>query len=140
MNNALAERIRSRLDDLEMSAAELARRARVKPPSVALWLDGTTKSIKGENLLLAAQALQVTPDWLATGKGPKFPGSTHQAAEPSPAYGDGSIAEAIGLLEQMNPKARQEALSFLRVFATKKGGSAPSGQRAHDHAAARRAA
>jgi hypothetical protein len=45
----------------------------VKPPTSFHWGSGKTKNIKGEPLLLAAAAFGVTPGWLATGKGPKFP-------------------------------------------------------------------
>ncbi|EIK96083.1 putative phage repressor [Pseudomonas sp. M47T1] len=50
--------------------AALARACGIKPPSVNDWLSGKTKTIEGENLLNAAEALKVIPMWLATGKGP----------------------------------------------------------------------
>lgn len=125
MLTTLAERIRERLNALGMSDAELARQAKVKPPSVFLWLDGSTKSIKGDNLLRAAAALKVTPEWLAYGIGRKLldePAAAPPASnEPATYYGDATIVEAVKLLESMNSAARVEALSFLKVFASKKG-------------------
>jgi transcriptional regulator with XRE-family HTH domain len=138
----LSERIRDRLNELEMTAAELARQVGIKPPSVFLWLDGTTKSIKGQNLLRAAAALKVTPDWLATGKGPKLldASSTPQTVKETRSYyGDPLIGEAIELLEKMQPRERADAVSFLKVFAAKKGGTGGHGQGAHLPAAARAA-
>lgn len=125
-----------------MTPAQLARKAGVKPPSVSLWLNGTTKSIKGQNLLKAAVALQVTPDWLANGRGPKFvnePVGAQAVQEERTYHGDASIAEAIKLLEAMSPSDRKEALSFLRVFGSKKGAGATRRQRVSIPAAARAA-
>lgn len=123
MLTTLAERIRERLNALGMSDAELARQAKVKPPSVFAWLSGETKSIKGDNLLRAAAALKVTPDWLAYGVGRKLLDErpAQIASEPATYYGDATIVEAVKLLESMNSAARVEALSFLKVFAAKKG-------------------
>ena len=119
----LSERIKERMTALDISAAELARRVGIKPPSVFLWLDGTTQSIKGTNLLKAAAALEVNPEWMASGTGQKFPtGHGHLAQSPMANYGDPLVAEAVTLLGAMSQAARSEALSFLRIFAAKKGG------------------
>ena len=40
-----------------MSAAELARRTGISPPSISLWCNGTTKELKGSSLMKAAKAL-----------------------------------------------------------------------------------
>ncbi|WP_258194540.1 S24 family peptidase [Janthinobacterium sp. PAMC25594] len=53
----------------QMNQTELARACGVKPPSVHGWLTGKAKFLRGENLLLAAKALGVTQEWLATGRG-----------------------------------------------------------------------
>lgn len=50
--------------------AALARFCKVKEPSVADWFNGKTKTLEGENLLNAAKFFNVSPEWLATGKGP----------------------------------------------------------------------
>lgn len=83
----LADRLRQLGADLDRGwQASLARHCGVKPPSVADWLSGKTKTLEGENLLRAAEFFKVTPGWLATGKGPKsaVPGSA--AMEPRPRY------------------------------------------------------
>lgn len=51
--------------------AALARFCKVKEPSVADWFNGKTKTLEGENLLNAAKFFNVSPEWLATGKGPR---------------------------------------------------------------------
>nr|WP_189666761.1 S24 family peptidase [Pseudomonas amygdali] len=53
----------------KISQAALARACGVTAPSVNDWVSGKTKTIEGQNLLLAADFLQVLPLWLATGKG-----------------------------------------------------------------------
>lgn len=53
------------------SKAALARACRVKGPSVSDWLSGKTQTLEGENLLNAARFLNVSPEWLATGRGPR---------------------------------------------------------------------
>ena len=65
------ERLTDRMKELGLREADLARACGVKPPSVHYWITGKTKKIEGENLLLAAKALRVDPEWLRTGKTPK---------------------------------------------------------------------
>lgn len=53
--------------------ADLARAAKIKPPSVSDWFTGKTKSLKGESLLAVARLLGVNAEWLNTGRGPMKP-------------------------------------------------------------------
>ncbi|KJZ51649.1 S24 family peptidase [Pseudomonas marginalis] len=53
-----------------VTQAALARACGVRAPSVNDWISGKTKTIEGQNLLIAADFLKVLPMWLATGKGP----------------------------------------------------------------------
>ncbi|MDF3188057.1 S24 family peptidase [Pseudomonas paracarnis] len=54
----------------KVTQAALARACGIRAPSVNDWISGKTKTIEGENLLIAADYLKVMPMWLATGKGP----------------------------------------------------------------------
>jgi phage repressor protein C with HTH and peptisase S24 domain len=74
----LSERIKLALDEAGLSQVDLARACGVKPPSVHGWLNGKAKFLRGENLLLAARALNVNQEWLATGAGPMHPGEQDQ--------------------------------------------------------------
>lgn len=65
--------------------ADLARACKVKPPSVHAWFSGETKKLQAMPLLDAAEFLNVSPRWLATGRGPMRP-SLHMVAEPSARY------------------------------------------------------
>jgi len=48
----------------------LARACDVKQLSVSNWLSGKTRQFESANILAAAEFLEVTPEWLATGKEP----------------------------------------------------------------------
>lgn len=142
MQSTLSERLRERLDALDMNDAQLARQVGVARSSMSLWMNGTTKTIKGANLLKAAAALKVTPDWLVTGLGKKFAnenegaGATEDLVHVPPNVpsisrvyvGPPDIAEAIRLLEAMNDDARADAIAFLRVYGSKKGAQLGQGE------------
>ena len=65
------ERIKEAREDLRISQPELAKRAKVTKSAVSQWENGSTKELKADHLLAVAKALNVSPDWLATGRGPK---------------------------------------------------------------------
>jgi transcriptional regulator with XRE-family HTH domain len=67
----LSDRLREAMADAGINQKDLAAACGVKPPSVNGWLSGRAKFLRGENLLLAAKALNVSDQWLATGKLPK---------------------------------------------------------------------
>jgi transcriptional regulator with XRE-family HTH domain len=74
MQNQLKDRLRLAMEGPpRVSQAELARVCKVAPPSVNDWLSGKSKSMEASKLLAAARLLQVSPDWLATGRGPIHP-------------------------------------------------------------------
>ena len=52
-----------------VSQADLARHCGVSTASVSNWFTGITKSLRGDNLLQVANALGVSPAWLASGQG-----------------------------------------------------------------------
>ncbi len=85
---SLSDRLTLAMSSAGISQADLARACKVKPPSVHGWLSGKAKFLRGENLLLAAAALGVNQQWLATGEGPMLPGS----GEPSLAISAASLA------------------------------------------------
>lgn len=132
MSSTLAERVKERMQTLGMKNAELARLCGVQPPTSFNWASGKTKSIKGEPLLKAAAALEVTPKWLATGRGPKFESdepetmfsvidTTPLIAQELPA--DYKLAEpdpaevAAEIVRRLPPAVASEALAYLRWLA-----------------------
>jgi transcriptional regulator with XRE-family HTH domain len=120
--SSLADRVASRLKKVSISQAALARATRVSGASVADWVSGKTKTIKGENLLRAAQALQCTPYWLATGRGPE---TTEGAVSPDPVsreetvsyFTDKLVEEGKEILRLLDRPSRNEALQWLRGYA-----------------------
>lgn len=122
----LADRVKERMAAVGVGPADLARAAKVKPPSVSNWISGRTKQIKGENLLLAAAVLQCSPRWLATGMG--SPAVTaDEARDQTVRYiADPLIEEATELLRSLDRASRSEALQWLRGFAAgRKDGPSP---------------
>lgn len=65
----LSVRLRQAMNDAGITQAELARSCGVRAPSVHGWLSGKSKFLRGENLLRAAMVLDVSDQWLATGRG-----------------------------------------------------------------------
>ena len=65
------ERIKEAREDLHISQPELAKRARVTKSAVSQWENGSTRELKAGHLLAVAKALNVSPDWLVTGRGLK---------------------------------------------------------------------
>jgi len=59
------------MDAAGIKQVQVARAAGIKPPSVADWLNGKTKNIKGANLVTVAQLLNVSEAWLADGALPR---------------------------------------------------------------------
>lgn len=80
MTLSLSDRLTLAMQTAKVSQAELARACGVKPPSVHGWLSGKSKFLRGENLLQAATALGVKPEWLATGSGQMLAHASHPDA------------------------------------------------------------
>lgn len=60
------ERIKQRRKELKMSQATLGKQCGITHTAVGLWENGQNK-IGGENLIKAANALGVTPEWIING-------------------------------------------------------------------------
>lgn len=67
--SSLEARLRLAFDPGRHKQADLARAAKVSAPSVNAWLNGKTKTLKGESLLRAADYLNVSALWLGLGEG-----------------------------------------------------------------------
>jgi transcriptional regulator with XRE-family HTH domain len=59
----------------KISQKALADACGVRGPTVWAWVKGSAETLKGENLLAASRFLNVSPRWLAEGKGPMRPKS-----------------------------------------------------------------
>lgn len=107
---SLAERIREAMGD--MSAADLARAAKVTGGAVTQWLDGTTKSLRADKAALLEAATGYRASWIVTGRGPKrvedAPG-VPAAMEP--------YVHVIRDLEDIPPGPRQRLLDEIQAVA-----------------------
>lgn len=77
----IGDRIKSARLDAKMNQPQLAACIGVTKSTVAQWENGDIKSLKGENVLKAADCLGVAAEWLQYGTGPK-----HLIRETAPAY------------------------------------------------------
>ncbi|WP_290149561.1 helix-turn-helix transcriptional regulator [uncultured Parasutterella sp.] len=69
MMSRLSERIKAAMTAAGISQVALARACNISQPSVASWLNGTTKTLKAETAVAAAKALNVNVRWLVDGTG-----------------------------------------------------------------------
>jgi phage repressor protein C with HTH and peptisase S24 domain len=84
---SLADRLRAALREAGINQSELARRIGISRGAVSFWMTGDTTSVAGENLLKAAQALHVSANWLATGRGKMKPTPAKEISlEENPDY------------------------------------------------------
>ena len=123
MTTTLADRVKERMAALDITNAQLAQACGVKPPTSFNWASGKTKKIKGEPLLLAAHLFGVTPDWLATGKGSKYPSDSAYptAQERRAVYHIGPQAdklsiELLALFGQLDANGKAEFMGYTRGF------------------------
>jgi len=107
----------------KVTQAALARACGVRAPSVNDWISGKTKTIEGQNLLIAADFLKVLPMWLATGKGPMRKGSDG-AAPP-----DSKKSNVV----QIDSRRKSEDSSFITIPQLDVAGSMGPGRVPPDH-------
>ena len=110
--STLQDRVTERMEVMGLTNAQLAKASGVRPPTSFNWANGKTKNIKGEPLLKAARALGVTPQWLATGKGAKFPSTGENMTMPE--Y-DANTQEAIRLMLTLQEYQSEGAVAALRT-------------------------
>jgi len=69
----MSERIKTKRKELGLTQSQLAKAVGIKQPSLSSIERGESKDLKATTLKGLAKALQVTPEWLETGKEqPKF--------------------------------------------------------------------
>lgn len=126
----LADRILRLLAERGESQTALAKFVGCRPASVNDWISGKTQTIKGVNLLRAAEFFGVNPLWLASGRGKPEAGSEDGRlireirAREIPPHIEQSI---ISLLETCPAKAAEESsddqLKNKIIDAAKRGGA-----------------
>ncbi|NWA68063.1 helix-turn-helix transcriptional regulator [Pseudomonas reactans] len=107
----------------KVTQAALARACGIRAPSVNDWISGKTKTIEGENLLIAADYLKVLPMWLATGKGAMRKGSDGEA---QPVSKESNVVAIDSRRKSQDP-------SFITIPQLDVAGSMGSGRVPPDH-------
>lgn len=69
---ALHERVSHAITTSGHYASSVARELKISPEAVLMWMDGTTKTIKAENIFKLADLTGFSARWLATGDGPRI--------------------------------------------------------------------
>ncbi|MDE1714910.1 helix-turn-helix transcriptional regulator (plasmid) [Chromobacterium amazonense] len=101
MENTLGSRIRKALDILgEKSGTKkspnwLANQVGVSRPAAYKWMNNPAAGIDGKNLYKAALVLQVSTDWLASGKGEMLPETRADACIASIGMDDSHIPTVL---------------------------------------------
>jgi transcriptional regulator with XRE-family HTH domain len=67
--STLSERLTMIMEQKNIKQADLMRATGASRPAIHSWLSGSTKNLKGENLVKTAEFLGVRTDWLAYGTG-----------------------------------------------------------------------
>lgn len=65
----LKDRLNEAISASGITKKELSAKLGISASAITYWTNGKTNSIDGANLLAAAIALKVNPQWLATGEG-----------------------------------------------------------------------
>lgn len=115
----LAQRIRQRLNDLDMSQRELASSCGVSAPAVNDWVTGKTLSLKAGTLLKAAKALGVSPQWLESGVGVKSPREDHRVSDYASLM-DPVANQLHRMVDLLLPEDQKKLLEYAEMLSIKR--------------------
>lgn len=107
MGKTIGERVRSMRKARGLTQVELAARAQIGQSALSLIEVGNTKYLRGGTLVRLAEALSVSPSWLASGEG--------DPQKPLPTTTDDAIAHEI--LAQLSPEHREAWIQLGRSLA-----------------------
>ena len=112
----IKDRIKVTLATSGIKKSELARRCGVTPGAVTQWLTGDTKSLKGDTLLKIATALNVSPQWLSTGRGGISPPADLEAEE----------TQVLALFRELSDTNRHVVMSMMTTLRMTQAEALPS--------------
>jgi transcriptional regulator with XRE-family HTH domain len=115
----LAQRIRQRLSDLDLSQRELASSCGVSAPAVNDWLSGKTQSLKASTLLKAAKALSVSPQWLENGVGVKSPRDDNRLSDYASLL-DPLANQLHRMVDNLLPDDQKKLLEYAEMLSLKR--------------------
>ncbi len=98
---SLKDRVKEAMDDAGISAADLARATKSTNAAVTFWLNGQTKTLKGEKAAMIETATGYNAQWIISGKGEKKKATgTAAVALPSLTVTASATNQAPELTEQ----------------------------------------
>lgn len=106
----IGDRINARRRELRISQRDLAKKMGVVESAISHWQKDTYIP-DSQNLLKLAICLQVTPDWILTGKGIKS-----DSSETAKAAGD-EVAKLHDDFLKLSPQHRRAVLSLAQALA-----------------------
>jgi len=118
------DRLAAAMKEAGVTKTQLAARLGVSYQAIKKLIDGVSHSMTAANNAAAAAYLQVSSEWLATGKGPmRLVGDAHshtQGDKVAPAetqdIRDEWLDEAVRLLRDLSANDRRAAVLNLRMF------------------------
>lgn len=113
----IGERIREARSRAGMTQRTLAELVGVSASAVTQWESGSTKGLKPDNLFSVADALRVSPRWLAIGRNDTI-AQGQQLEEPQPAYssGPGPQQQLLELWLRANDITRRKILRIAQIL------------------------
>lgn len=112
----IAKRIAASLASKGMTRAELARACGVTKAAVTQWMSSETKALKASSIIAIANALDVSPAWLETGKG----------SMAAPHHISISEGELLALFRSMNEQNQSNMLAIARSLLREQSDVLPS--------------
>lgn len=116
MGTTVGERIREAREAKGWSQAELARRIRVRPPSVSQLESGDSGAPSSETLLRMRDA-GINPDYIMRGKGPKLLGDIEKKLRADTLF---------SMLQEIDAEQQAVIEDMLRGMIRRKKGSSPN--------------
>lgn len=107
----LGARLRWALTHAGKTQQDLARHLGISKSAVSQQINGETKEISAKNLFRAARYLEVEPEWLGTGKGPRTP-LERLAADGVDLEGK-DVREIVRRIATLSTQSRNALRSFL---------------------------
>jgi transcriptional regulator with XRE-family HTH domain len=109
------DRIRLRRKQLGFSQRSLGAKIGVEGQSVSQWETGSTKNLRGENLVKLSKALGVSPDYITHGVELRAVRPSSVAESAVPKYGISDVDRQIfAILDTMSVSRKEALLHFLR--------------------------
>ena len=110
---SLKDRIKEAVDGSGISPADLARATKSTNAAVTFWLNGATKSLKGEKAAMIETATGYNAQWIISGKGEKKVAAATAAITPPPPSVTASATN-----QALAPWLTEQCRSIMAMLAT----------------------